>query len=197
MFHAMRSAMLCSSVEHVRQLPRLGMPSRRPAGRMTMKAFNYSTPVAYSPTRKHLFKNNAKRALRRLAEALALPAGSYDLRWNEGGIAVSGEATLHHEKIYVQVMQSCLGSGHGILIRSCKGRRDYTGGRNHWLPLDRLHDIDALARHVRNVLWDSIWMETPAEYRSLIDGQRYILELVEGRGTCLVSLETSNKASLG
>jgi hypothetical protein len=163
-----------------------------------MKAFDWSTSVAYNAQRKASFHATARARLRKLATELGLPNGSYEIRSNQGGIAVSGEATLHHEKIYVQVLQSCLGRGMGILIRKCNGRKDYTGGRNHWLPLNRLDDIAALARYVRTVLLDSIWMETPAEYKSLVNGERYILELetYHGVGTCLVPLATSRKASL-
>jgi hypothetical protein len=165
---------------------------------MTMvKAFNWSNPVAYNAQRKASFHATARARLGMLAKELALPKDSYEIRSCKGGIAVSGEAILHHEKIYVQIMQSSFGPvGHGILIRTCKGRKDYSGGRNHWAPLERLNDIPALARYVRSVLLDSIWMETPAEYKSLIDGTRYILELQDNGGTWLVPLSTSRKASL-
>jgi hypothetical protein len=160
------------------------------------KAFDWSTSVAYDAPRKASLHFAGRARLRLLAKELGLPKDSFDIRSNKGGIAVSGECILHAEKIYVQVSQSVIGRGMGILIRKCNGRKDYTGSRNHWLPLDRLNDIPALARYVRTVLLDSIWMETPAEYRSLIDGKRYILELQNG-ATCLVPLETSDKAKLG
>src|SRR3546814_14054234 len=69
--------------------------------------------------------------------ALDFAPASFDLRSNQGGIAVSGEITLHHEHVYVQVCQPATGADSGILIRSCKGRRDYTGGPNNFAPLDR------------------------------------------------------------
>src|SRR5271165_6273454 len=62
-------------------------------------------------------------------------------------IAVSGEITLHHERLYVQVCQPATGSDSGILIRSCKGRADYTGGPNNFVPLSCLDNIEALAGH--------------------------------------------------
>lgn len=40
------------------------------------------------------------RLLRRLAEALALQPAAFDLRFNKGGIAVSGEVTLHGDELY-------------------------------------------------------------------------------------------------
>lgn len=155
--------------------------------------FDFAKPVDYNEERKRRFHSQGRAKLRALAKALALPADSYDIRSNKGGIAVSGEITLHHDQVYVQILQPCLGGGMGVLIRKCNGRKDYTGGRNHWLPLNRLADVNVLARYVRTIVLDSVWMETPEEYRSLIDGKRYILEAVDGAGTCLVPLETSRK----
>ena len=59
-----------------------------------------------------------------------------------------GEITLHHAAVYIQVSQSALGGGMGILIRTCRGRRDYTGGTNNWAPLALLDDVSALAAKV-------------------------------------------------
>ncbi|ESX62737.1 hypothetical protein X759_34090 [Mesorhizobium sp. LSHC420B00] len=56
-----------------------------------------------------------------------------------------------HHRAYIQVGQFGLSSGHGILIRTCKGRKDYTGGANHFVALDMLNDIPALAAAVRAV----------------------------------------------
>ena len=107
---------------------------------------------AYNPEIKQRFHATARRRLRRLATALGFAPGSFDLRSNRGGIAVSGEITLHHDDVYVQVCQPATGADAGILIRTCQGRRDYTGGRNHFAPLRLLDDEAALAAHVRAVL---------------------------------------------
>ena len=45
-----------------------------------------------------------------------------------------------------------MGPENGILIRTCEGRRDYTGGRNHFAPLRLLDDTPALAAEVRAVM---------------------------------------------
>lgn len=66
-------------------------------------------------------------------------------------MAVSGEITLHHEAVYVQVGQSALGGGMSILIRTCRGRRDYTGGANNWAPPRLLDDVPSLAAMVRRI----------------------------------------------
>ena len=113
---------------------------------------NWYARCAYAPEQKHHFHTSARARLRRLAAALEFPAASYDLRSNQGGIAVSGEITLHHDRVYVQVCQPATGADSGILIRTCEGRRDYTGGRNHFAPLALLDDIPALAVRVRSVM---------------------------------------------
>ena len=112
---------------------------------------NWTQSCAYDDAQKRRFHSTARARLRQLAVALRLPAGSYDLRSNQGGIAVSGEITLHHEAVYVQVSQSAMGGDIGVLIRSCRGRRDYTGGANNFAPPRLLDDIPALAEQVRRI----------------------------------------------
>ena len=107
---------------------------------------------AYAPERKRRFHTLARARLRDLAKELRLNTGSFDLRSNAGGIAVSGEITLHHEDVYVQVCQPATRADTGILIRTCNGRRDYSGGRNHYAPLALLDDIPVLAIRVRAVM---------------------------------------------
>lgn len=79
-----------------------------------------------------------------LATALGFDRKDYDIRSNEGGIAVSGEITLHTPTLYVQISQR---AGHGdslsFLIRGCKSRKDYTGTGNHSMHL-RSHNAEAL-----------------------------------------------------
>ena len=113
---------------------------------------NWNHDCAYDEAQKQRFHAAARARLRQLAAALQLPTSSYDLRSNPAGIAVSGEITLHHAAVYIAVSQSALGGGMGILIRTCRGRRDYTGGPNHWAPLALLDDIPALAAKVRGVV---------------------------------------------
>ena len=72
------------------------------------------------------------------------------------GVAVSGEITLHHERVYIQVSQPSTGHDSGILIRRCKGRKDYTGERNHFASLSLLDDLPALAGRVNAVLGSEV-----------------------------------------
>ena len=106
---------------------------------------------SYEPERKRLFHAAGRSRLRNLAAELRWPAGSFDLRSSQGGIAVSGETTLHHDLDYLQVSQPATRSDTGILIRTCQGRRDYTGGPNQFAPLSMLEDLPALAARVSSV----------------------------------------------
>ena len=113
---------------------------------------DWYTSCSYEPDQKRRFHAAARARLRRLAAELGFPPASFDLLSNQGGIAVSGEITLHHARIYVQVCQPATRADSGILIRTCEGRRDYTGGCNHFAPLSMLDSIPALSVRVRMVM---------------------------------------------
>lgn len=129
---------------------------------------NWYLSCSYDDEQKRRFHRAVQARLRKLAGALRFPSGSYDLRSNRGGIAVSGEITLHHEAVYVQVSQPATGADSGILIRCCAGRRDFTGGRNHFAPLSLLDDLPQLARRVRAVMTQS-GHAARAQARSSVD----------------------------
>lgn len=88
--------------------------------------------VMYNAAAKKEFKLAAMQGLKKLAEVLRLELGTYEVRWNAGGIAVSGEATLHHDRFYIQISQGGGPGGFEVLYRTCNGRRDYSGGSNKW-----------------------------------------------------------------
>lgn len=113
--------------------------------------FDWTKSCSYDDAQKRRFHATARSRLKQLAAALHLAPGTFEIRSNRGGIAVSGEVTLHHDRAYVQVGQFGLSSGHGILIRTCEGRRDYTGGANHFAALTLLDDIPALAATVHAI----------------------------------------------
>jgi hypothetical protein len=115
----------------------------------TAARFDFRKRVAYDPEAKRLFHAHARRRLLEIAAALGLRPCSFDFRSNQGGIAVSGEVTLHADHFYVQVSQPALGGDSGILFRSCNGRRDYVGGVNNFASLDLLNDPAVLARRFR------------------------------------------------
>jgi hypothetical protein len=113
------------------------------------QTFDFRKPVAYDPEAKRAFHTKARRKLKQLADTLGLPPGGYDLRSNQGGIAVSGEITLHADRVYVQASQPATAHDTGILFRTCQGRKDYYGGPNNFASLDLLNQPDELARRIK------------------------------------------------
>lgn len=91
---------------------------------------------------KKAFHLVGKSVMKAIADALKLPENSYDIRSNYGGIAVSGEITLHAENIYIQASVDNAAGG-SILYRVCKGRQDYSGGGNHWMAISDLKNWDS------------------------------------------------------
>ncbi len=106
----------------------------------------------YDDAAKQKAANTYKRALRKVAAHLIDMGGcttQFDLRFNPGGIAVWGEVTLHTETRYIQASHGC---DLGVLVRTCKGRKDYTGGMNHWLPFSMLlNNPEGFAARVKGI----------------------------------------------
>lgn len=104
--------------------------------------------VAYQVKPKQLFHKLGEQVLRLLANALGYKEGDYDLRHNLGGIAVSGEITLHSDNLYIQFAQSSVGHGDRFMWRTCNGRKDYVGNQNQWMTWCQLADLP----HVANIM---------------------------------------------
>ena len=98
--------------------------------------------------RKQSFHRAARTFLKSLVTALALPAGSYEVRTSPGGPAVTGETVLHGEHLYVYVFEGGRGEAR-VLYRACAGRRDYCGGPNYYAEIRELETIENQARFVR------------------------------------------------
>ena len=113
---------------------------------------NWLANCSYDDGNKAKFHSEARARLRALARELRFPPGSFDLRSCKGGVAVSGEAILHHERVHIQVCQPATRCDSGILVRTCRDRRDFYGGRNHLMPLALLDDLSALAARVRAIM---------------------------------------------
>jgi hypothetical protein len=103
----------------------------------------------YNEDNKGEYRALGRHILKAIADALGLVRGQYDIRWNPGGIAVSGDHTLHTDKLYLALHDNC---GFGFFYyRSCKGRKDYAGGPNQnvrWADL-RAMGIDGLAAKIK------------------------------------------------
>ena len=95
---------------------------------------------------KSLLKNPSKASfhrsggtlLRALAAAVGLEAKTFDVRSCQGGPGVMGEVILHSTYFYIQLFMD--GSNPRLLYRTCKGRKDYSGGPNQYVWLDSLVD---------------------------------------------------------
>lgn len=100
---------------------------------------------------KARFHNTAKRILRKVAsESLELEKGDYDLSSNVGGVAVSGEITLHSDSLYIQVSESIFGTTKAsVLVRRCNGRKDFTGEVNNFCPAVFLEDTAGFRRWLK------------------------------------------------
>jgi hypothetical protein len=96
--------------------------------------------VSYDSEAKRAFHREARTTLKAAAREIGLGFGDYDLRNNHGGIAVSGEITLHSDSLYIQVGCSLMGTGREVMYRTCRDRRDYTGGRNFFCDVALLTD---------------------------------------------------------
>jgi hypothetical protein len=105
------------------------------------------TDLSYNYFGKKEFHRLGKRVLKYFAEGMGFVKGTYDIRSNLGGDAVSGEVVFHGENVYIQLSQTDL----GILVRSCKGRKDYVGGSNHWIKWEGLRDFSSFMEKVRSI----------------------------------------------
>jgi hypothetical protein len=108
--------------------------------------------VGYDEAAKKLFHSDGRKALKRLADALRLPQGQYDLRSQKGGVAVSGEVTLHSDEVYVQLSLGAMGPGREVMFRKVASREDYVGDRNHFASVHDLILPDTLAARIRREL---------------------------------------------
>ena len=110
-----------------------------------------SEDLGYASERKRAFHQEAVRLLRQLGHALGLKAAEFDVRWNEGGVAVSGEAMLYSDRVWLQVSQSICDAG-SILFRATTERGSCGRGQNHWARADQLADPVNLAEHIARTL---------------------------------------------
>lgn len=108
--------------------------------------------VSYDEAAKRVFHAEGRVAMRRLAEALGLSQGSYDIRSNKGGPAVSGEITLHGEEAWVQLSLGGIGHGREVLYRRVRGRNDHCGERNNRASINDLLAPDRFADRLRRGL---------------------------------------------
>ncbi len=110
-----------------------------------------SEDLSYDLPRKRAFHQEAVRLLRQLGLAFGLKPAEFDVRWNEGGPAVSGEAMFFSERVWLQVSQSVCDMGF-VLFRATDERGSCGRGPNHWAQAAQLADPVNFAEHVARVL---------------------------------------------
>lgn len=107
-----------------------------------------TTPVAYNDAAKREFLRMSEQLAIMLAARMGLNEDQYDVRVNKAGPAVSGEVTLHTENHYVYISQFSGILDKGFLVRTCNGRKDYTGGRNHYVKWSDLRNMGKVAEFI-------------------------------------------------
>jgi len=108
------------------------------------------TDLSYNEADKAEFHTMGRKVLKEIASRLRLAPSEFQVRSNLGGVAVSGEVTLHADWVYIQLFQSCLG-GDMFMFRSCSGMKDYAGGLNRWMRWEQLLDLESACDSFRGV----------------------------------------------
>jgi hypothetical protein len=86
--------------------------------------------------KKTQFHTAGKKFLKSLALELGLE--DFVVRSNLGGMAVSGEITLHSDDFYAQFSESATSRGVSLMYRSCASKKDFCGNRNNFVNIREL-----------------------------------------------------------
>jgi len=98
--------------------------------------------ASYNAQRKEEYRRLSMRLLREVRKLLGGSAETIDVRFNPGGIAVCGDATLHSDSVYIQISAGSF-DGLGVLVRAVSSRKDYLGAGNRYCSLERLAQFGA------------------------------------------------------
>lgn len=137
----------CNSHPRLRDQIHFGI-SRKPRFSVRRYIEIATEPVAYNHEAKEEFLRTGEQMAIMIASRLGLNEDQYDVRVNRGGIAVSGDVTLHTETHYIRLSQSSGVLKSGFLCRTCQGRKDYEGGRNHFAKWEDLGDLGKLCEFI-------------------------------------------------
>lgn len=102
---------------------------------------------SYDEQNKAKYKKAALKFLRELAKYLNLEKGSFSIRFNAGGVAVAGDAILHHDKFYIHLSPGAVGSGYW---RECAGQKDYCGKFNR--NISERETVESLGDAIKSVI---------------------------------------------
>jgi hypothetical protein len=107
---------------------------------------------SYNEDFKERFKRVGKKAMKELAGLLELK--DYDINFNPGGIACSGDLRLmgmwdESHGAYIMMNKNFPNAPWGqILYRTIKHMKDFTGGPNCWLEYSVLQFQDAMKEKI-------------------------------------------------
>jgi len=112
--------------------------------------------ISYNPMTKKKFKKSGLIFLKQLGEDLKL--SETVVSFNPGGIAVSGDLILMGMcnvmmGVYVTISQ---GGYSPLMYRTIKDMKDYAGGRNHFIELDKLNDYDSILDKIKQIVVNDI-----------------------------------------
>lgn len=117
--------------------------------------------IAGTLSEKSQFKELAEKFLRATAKAMGL--SDFEVHFNPGGPAVSGDAYLYSDRVFVAINADA----HGVLYRKCvrkpssapakKGKKvkaeyDSLRGGNHWFPFGVLDQPDQVLLHLEKIV---------------------------------------------
>jgi len=118
------------------------------------KLISLQGKCSYNDENKREFERLGKKLARELRKALGFTSESADVRYNAGGIAVSGDVTLHMERVYLTFNADGFSSDLGIMYRHCNGRKDYGAGLstpNHYYSWQLLQMREGFAGLVQTL----------------------------------------------
>ncbi len=102
----------------------------------------FGKQASYNASAKEQYRKLSMKLLREVRTLLGGTAETIDCRFNPGGIAVCGDATLHSDRVYVQISAGSF-DGLGVLVRAVSSRKDYVGAGNRYCSLERLAQFGA------------------------------------------------------
>lgn len=98
--------------------------------------FDYNFQPEYNYEGKKEFQRKSLSAIREVAQELGLRTVKPYVRYNPGGIAVSGEITLHDmltDNVGVYIQISMLFGKLSVMYRKVKSLKDFTGDHNRYM----------------------------------------------------------------
>jgi hypothetical protein len=119
------------------------MKSTIPASLLKRNIFNLGGGSAEDKAKFHA---DGKKFLKAFAAEIGV-ADACEISSCLGGPGVLGEVGLHADSLYLTIFES-IEPGVRIMYRSCKGRKDHTGGPNMYVTMKDINEPDALARFV-------------------------------------------------